>query len=535
MRYFVFRNNTVEVFFPGKDYTFSGYDDISLIPDNVDCYIWFYQMPLRPGDHVLAAEIDAFADELRFTASKIPDNRTFLVFTMEEIYSASIETGNHDVKKAADRYNAAILELAAERNNVKAIDFSSFTRRYRAEELVDWKYYFISRMALNPRIAGDFKNWWKRELDAVALKRRKCLVLDLDNTLWGGVLGEDGIDGIRIGGDYPGKAFLYFQEVLKELSRGGIMLAVCSKNNEVDVLEAWEKNPFMVLGKDDFVSTRINWLDKASNIAEIARELNIGLDSIVFVDDSPAERERVRQALPMVAVPEFPGQPYGLMEFYARLVRDYFSVYSLTREDLEKTGQYLANKDRESERANFSSMDDYLRSLDIRITVSAADRFNLPRIAQMTQKTNQFNLTTRRYTEQEVAGLIDKGTRVWCLGVSDRFGDSGITGTVFVNVDGAYGESAVIDTLLLSCRILGRGIETAFLKTILGLLRCKGVGTVKARYIPSAKNMQTAGFYDRIGFEVVSEHDGVKDYSVSLDTFDFSISNIYKIDIRGVL
>ena len=532
MRYFVFRNDTIEFFFPGKDYAFSGYDDISLIPNNVDSYIWFYQMPLRPGDHGLAAEIDAFADKLRFTASKIPDNRTLLVFTMEEIYSAKIETGNHDVKKAVDRYNAAVFELAAERSNVKAIDFSSFTRRYRSEELVDWKYYFISQTALNPRIAGDFRNWWKQELDAVALKRKKCLVLDLDNTLWGGVLGEDGIDGIRIGGDYPGKAFLYFQEALKELSRGGIMLAVCSKNNEADVLEAWEKNPFMALGKDDFVSTRINWLDKASNIAEIARELNIGLDSIVFVDDNPVERERVRQALPMVAVPDFPEQPYGLMDFYARLVRDYFSVYSLTREDLEKTEQYRANRARASECANFSSMDDYLRSLDIRITVSAADRFNLPRIAQMTQKTNQFNLTTRRYTEQEVAGLIDKGARVWCLGVSDRFGDSGITGTVFVNADGADGESAAIDTLLLSCRILGRGIETAFLKTILGLLRSKGVRIVKARYIPSAKNMQTADFYDRMGFERVSDSDGVKDYTVSLETFDFSVSDIYKIDIK---
>ena len=233
------------------------------------------------------------------------------------------------------------------------------------------------------------------------MKQYDAVIFDLDNTLWGGVLGEDGISGIKIGGDYPGKAFSFFQKSLLELSRAGVILAVCSKNNEEDVYEAWEKNPYLILRKEHFSTWRINWTDKATNLKSMAEELNIGLDSFVFVDDNPSERELVRQLLPMVAVPDFPSQPYGLPTFFNQILSDYFKVYSVTEEDRNKVAQYKANAARRQSRQSFSDFGAFLTSLELHLTVEPLNEFNITRVAQMTQKTNQFNLTTRRYTERD--------------------------------------------------------------------------------------------------------------------------------------
>ncbi len=267
-----------------------------------------------------------------------------------------------------------------------------------------------------------------------------------------------------------------------------MILAVCSKNNESDVQEAWDKNAAMVLKREHFGALRINWEDKATNLRAMAEELNIGLDSMVFVDDNPAERELVKQLLPQVEVPDFPERPYQLMPFFKSLVDKYFRIYAVTAEDLAKTSQYRANALRKAEQSRFTDIEDYLYSLDIAIDVIPADAHNLPRIAQMTQKTNQFNLTTRRYTEDEVRQCLNNGWHVFCIAVRDRFGDNGITGTVFLKpVDELTVE---VDELLLSCRILGRGIEEAFFKTVLNLLRLDGYRKVKAAYLPTAKNGQ---------------------------------------------
>ena len=221
----------------------------------------------------------------------------------------------------------------------------------------------------------------------------------MDNTLWGGVLGEDGAEGIKIGGDYPGKAFSMFQKSLVELCKTGVILTVCSKNNESDVRYAWDNNPYIIL-TDRYISAyRINWDNKADNIIELSKELNIGLDSFVFVDDNPTERELIRRTLPMIAVPEFPSQAYELPAFFRQLVDNYFQVYSITNEDKQKTEQYKANAERAKMQKQFVNISEFIRSLDIEMTVERANQFTIPRIAQMTQKTNQFNLTTKRYTK----------------------------------------------------------------------------------------------------------------------------------------
>ena len=245
MSYFVFRNNTVERFFP-KDFAFSGYDDISYVPAEATDFLWFYQAPIKFNLEQVASEIVSYSGKLEYILGQVGD-RNVTALTMDLLYTVPFTEDSINASKATTDYNQALYNLATKHSNLKIIDITEFTRKHPATELIDWKFYFISQMGLNPKLSKPFQEWIQKKLDSVALKRKKCLVLDLDNTLWGGILGEDGIDGIKIGGDYPGKAFLYWQEALQELSRTGVILTVCSKNNESDVLEVWEKNPFIVL------------------------------------------------------------------------------------------------------------------------------------------------------------------------------------------------------------------------------------------------------------------------------------------------
>lgn len=523
---YVFRNNTVERFF-SKDYTFSGYDDISVVPQDSENYVWWYQMPIKFEQNVLAEEIRGYVQKLGFVLSQIDEKKSFIILTMDIMYAVPFTDDDIRLQVAVAEYNNALYAAEASHKNVKVIDITEFTRKYNAAELFDWKFYFMSQMGMNPKLNKDFKAWWDKKMNSISLKRKKCLVLDLDNTLWGGVLGEEGIEGIKIGGDYPGKAFLYWQEALLELSKSGVILTVCSKNNEQDVLDAWAKNPFIVLKKEHFAAYRINWTDKVSNIKELAEELNIGLDSFVFVDDNPTERELIKQMLPMVEVPEFPAQPYELMPFFKQLVEDDFKVYSVTDEDKKKTEQYKQNAVRTQAQNAFADFDSFLESLDIHITIEAVNEFNIQRIAQMTQKTNQFNLTTHRYTDADVRGFVECGWKVWCISVADKFGDNGITGAIMVKPDGE------IDTFLLSCRILGKGIEIAFVKKILYMLAEAGMENLSAKYIPTAKNAQVKEFWEKAGFICLAENeDGSKDYLLALKEADIEIKDFYHITVK---
>ena len=281
-----------------------------------------------------------------------------------------------------------------------------------------------------------------------------------------------------------------------------------------------------LLRKEHFSAWRINWRNKADNIRELSEELNIGLDSLVFVDDNPTERELVRQMLPMVEVPEFPKQSYMLPDFLISLSDRYFRVYSVTEEDRRKTEQYKANASRTQERKKFVDFDQYLQSLEIEMRIEPMNSFNVSRIAQMTQKTNQFNLTTRRCSESDLMGFSSEGWLIYCLSVKDRFGDNGITGAVLLRpIDGGY----EIDSFLLSCRILGKGIEEAFLSGILNILRNRSVKLVKASYIPTAKNMQVSGFYERTDFVLDSQDkDGSKFYHLNMGA-EIKIPSYYKI------
>jgi FkbH-like protein len=307
----------------------------------------------------------------------------------------------------------------------------------------------------------------------------------------------------------------------------GVILAICSKNNESDIFAVWENHPDILLKKEYFSALRINWNNKAGNIMELANELNIGLDSIVFIDDNPAERELVKQALPEVCVPDFPAQPYQYPVFIKQLTDDYFSTYVLTQEDLDKIQQYKNNSIRTEYKKHFLDMDSYLQSLEIKLTIENLNKFNIARFAQMTQKTNQFNLTTRRYTETEIKSFADNGGLVYGLRVKDRFGDNGLTGLMIILLDK---KTAYIDTLLLSCRILGKEIEYTFVKYILMKLKKTGTQMINASYIKTANNVQVEKFYDSIGFNVKNTDTEHTDYELNMNENIFSLPEILELE-----
>ena len=514
MNYYIYRNFTVENLFKKFNAQYSGYGDISEIPE-AKIYIWFYLLPIKNNQQELLDEINDFQNKFQLVFSSLK-NKTVIAFTAEVLFSISFENSNREIQFAIQTYNNLLYETAKTNSHLKIIDFSDFVRSVDIP-LLDWKYYYISQSLITPKMNAVFHDWFSKKLAAIESKRKKCLVLDLDNTLWGGILGEDGIEGIEIGDTYPGLAFRDFQGAILEAVNNGVILAVCSKNNEQDVLEVWEKHPNLIIRQKHISAYRINWNDKAVNIQELAEELNIGLDSMVFLDDNPAERERVKQTLPVVEVPEFPDKPYLLSAFFKSVYEKYFQIYQLTFEDKSKTLQYTANAERNVFKKNFTDIDSYLESLEMELKVHFADNFTIGRIAQMTQKTNQFNLTTHRYSENELRELINKHNLVLCLNVKDKFGDNGITVAAIVILD--RGE-ATIENFLLSCRILGRGIESVFLDYILNFLKQKGISKVFSKYIPRKKNKQTENFYEKNGFVLNStEDDGTKNYSSDLNEF----------------
>ena len=334
----------------------------------------------------------------------------------------------------------------------------------------------------------------------------KCLVLDLDNTLWGGVIGDDGLDGIVIGQGSPlGEGFAAVQDYARDLSRRGVILAVCSKNDEANALEPFDSHPDMVLKRADIASFHANWGDKATNIRAIAQDLNIGLDSLVFLDDNPFERSLVRQELPMVAVPEVEDDP----ALVPRLLADagYFEGLAITAEDRERTGQYQSNRARASLMASATDLDGYLAGLEMQLIWRRFDSVGLQRIVQLINKTNQFNLTTRRHTEASVLEVMnDPNSFGLQLRLLDRFGDNGIIAIVIgrKNTDGPGGD-VLVDTWLMSCRVLGRQVEPATLNLLAEEALRIGGTRLLGRYLPTKKNGMVRDHYAKLGFTVVED------------------------------
>lgn len=324
----------------------------------------------------------------------------------------------------------------------------------------------------------------------------KCLVLDMDDTLWGGVLGEVGVEGIALGPDYPGNVFLDFQRRLLALRDCGILLAVASKNNAADVEEVLARHPACLLKREHFAAFEVHWEDKAGSLRRIAAALNIGLDALVFFDDNPAERAWVREQLPQVTVLDVPANPLG----YARMLAECgcFDLPALTGEDRRRAELYAEDAQRHELKAQAGSLDDFLRGLDMTLTLGLVNGDSLPRVVQLLNKTNQFNLTTRRHGAAEVQAMLDRGAIAIWARLRDRFGDNGLIAAAI-----AIPENETrwrLDTFLMSCRVIGRGVETALLAAVERLVRARGGRALLAEYLPTSKNQPAAQLLPSHGF-----------------------------------
>jgi FkbH-like protein len=332
-------------------------------------------------------------------------------------------------------------------------------------------------------------------------RARKLLAVDCDNTLWRGVIGEDGENGVQMDDlTADGAAFQEVQRILKAWRREGVLLAIVSKNNPEDVDHMLADHPAMQLRDEDFVAKKVGWGEKVEGLRALAEDLNLGLDSFVFLDDSPFELQRVAEALPQVARLQVPerASDYPAM---LRAAHGLFFNLSRSTEDLQRTEMYRTDAARKRTETQYASLDDYLASLDLKILVEEGGRIGAPRAAQMTQKTNQFNLTTRRYTEADIARFAsDPDQLAATFSVSDRFGDYGVTGLVIAAIDRKTA-SAHLDTFLMSCRVLGRRIENAVMNWLTDRLRREGLSSLTGEYLPTAKNAQVADLLERMGFE----------------------------------
>jgi FkbH-like protein len=387
------------------------------------------------------------------------------------------------------KMNLELCDRLARQSNVHVLNSNAW---FSGNKGYSQKLWYLAKMPFSPEVFEAAARDFAAVRQAVEGRSRKLIVVDLDDTLWGGIVGEVGWENLRIGGhDAIGEAYADFQRGLKALSRAGIVLAIASKNDESVALEALERHPEMILRRADFSAWRINWSDKAANILEIAAELNLDPSSIVYIDDSPAERGRVRSALPSVAVPEWPEDVFGYSSCLAQL--SYFDKASITAEDRQRTSMYVADAHRTESRNSFQSMEDWLQSLNLTVSVEELSTADLARAAQLFNKTNQMNLTTRRLSEPELWNWArTAGNRFYVFRVADNFGDYGLTGIVGLTADGSCMKIA---DFLLSCRVMGRGIEELMLSVAVNHARASGMTRITTEYIPTARNGPCLSFF----------------------------------------
>jgi FkbH-like protein len=411
-----------------------------------------------------------------------------------------------------ERLNARLRTLADEhRVDMLALDRVMLEDGVRAWH--DPVLWHRAKQEISPVAAPAYGDMVARLVAAQQGRSSKCLVLDLDNTLWGGVIGDDGLEGIKLGqGSAIGEAYLDFQRYVRDLGLRGIILAVCSKNDPENARAPFECHPEMILKSDHIACFVANWNDKPANLRAIAAQLNIGIDSLVFVDDNPFERNIVRRELPAVAVPEMPDDP----AYYGRCLADggYFEALQLTGEDFDRGVQYRANILRDELRASQTDLGGYLQGLDMELRWQPFDHVGLQRIVQLINKTNQFNLTTRRYSEDEILGIMQD---IRCLTLQlrllDQFGDNGIIGVV---IGKPQGDSMLLDTWLMSCRVLGRQVEEATMNVVASEARRLGSVELIGEYLSTKKNSMVRDHYQKLGFQCITADDCASKWSLSL-------------------
>jgi FkbH-like protein len=420
------------------------------------------------------------------------------------------------------------LSKAAAHDSVLLLDIARASERDGIDAWFDTRSWLQGKLEIAPEAAAFYGDMVARIVAAQRGLSKKCLVFDLDNTLWGGVIGDDGLEGLVLGeGSAAGEAHRALQGYAKQLKERGVILAICSKNDPAIAEAAFREHPEMLLKWSDISAFVANWNDKADNLKAIAARLNIGLDSLVFVDDNPVERARIRQCLPLVAVPELPTD----IVYYVRCLADagYFEAVAFTSEDRQRTEQYAANAEREALSELSGSLEDFLQGLQMSVVFGPFGAADLVRITQLFNKTNQFNTTTRRYSAEEIAKFAAANEIMTVqFRLLDKFGDNGLVSALIIHPDPKQPDVFEIDNWVMSCRVFGRQLEYEAMNIVVEQARCRGIKALRADYIPTAKNGVIGELYQSLGFS--SLNDGThKNGALSwfLDLADYNARSTY--------
>lgn len=503
------------------------------IADNTDVIILFSKLEylssinkysyLELTDEIIENELNSLRQYISSTLSGIRKKSDALILWNSFEYPIFVDNNivdtlaNKKVRYFYNEANSILDELLSKVVNSYSINSNFILSRLGIEKYYDNRYWYSSKAPYRLPVYQLIAEQIFKFVNSIKGKSKKCLVLDCDNTLWGGIIGEDGLQGISLDTNYPGNDFVDFQKEIIKLYKRGIIIALCSKNNEEDVWEVFEKHPSMQLKKDMIIAHRINWNNKAENIKSIANELNIGLDSIVFMDDSEFEINLVKEQLPEVtAINLNKDESYNYKEILLEL--QLFDNLSSSQEDSKRNEMYVAEKKRKAILTDSSDIDSYYHSLEMSLVIQLINDLSFSRVVQLTQKTNQFNLTTQRYSESNITSFMESGNyEIYTLQLTDKFGDMGIIGEAIVEIEDNI---ARIDTFLMSCRALGRKVEFQFISSILeDLFNHKKVNDVRALYIPTIKNSQVKDFYKNVGFNIDSEDENQISYSLSSNDF----------------
>jgi FkbH-like protein len=491
----VFGNPELDAFKPDLVYVYTSFRNLKELPSPV-----MGEEEVQSLIEQTAARFQAVWDGIRdrYRCPVIQNNFEFPPYRIMGNYEAVSKKGT---VRFVNELNRIFAESAEKQQGLYLHDLQYLAARYGLDKWQDEARWNLYKYALSMEAVPELAYSVTRIIKSVFGRNKKVLALDLDNTLWGGVIGDDGMDGIQLGELGDGPAFAALQRWLLELRRRGILLAVCSKNNEDTAKEPFEKHPEMILRLEDIAIFVANWDNKADNIRMIQKTLNIGMDSLVFLDDNPFERNLVREMLPEVTVPELPEDP-ALVPAYLESLH-LFEAVGFSDEDAARTAQYQAEASRVQAQASFTDYEDYLVSLDMQAEILPFDSFHYPRIAQLTQRSNQFNLRTVRYTESEIAAVAQDPQYVTrYMTLKDRFGEHGLISVVILKKEE---DALFIDTWLMSCRVLRRGVENCLFNAVVQIAKENGCKYLIGEYLPTAKNSMVKDFYPGFGMEQIGE------------------------------
>lgn len=419
---------------------------------------------------------------------------------------------NEKVKKIGQKFSAVYI-----------YDYNSFVLENGFTNIIDKKLWYMSKIPFKLEYQSKLIQSYIKAIKPIYKTSSKCLVLDLDNTLWGGILGEDNIESVKLSDQFPGNIYKDFQKFVLNLREIGVLLAIASKNNLKDVLDFMNRNDDCLIKEKHLSSIKVNWNEKAQNIKEIANELNIGLDAIVFFDDNPIEREWVRTQLPQVTVLETPKNPIYYKDCIIKSC--VFDKISITEEDRKRSFLYADEKKRKKHQKSFKNYDDFIKNLNMVITIKEVSKSEMKRVTQLTNKVNQFNLTTKRLDESQILQFIETNNKIFGIRLKDKFGDLGLVGVLTTKTVKKH--ICHIDNFLLSCRALGRKVENETINFLLSYLKKNYFTEVKGTFNLSKKNMQAKDFYKNIGFKFDKIQNN---WFYDLSNFKYQTSKIGKVE-----